>query len=214
MSQQPPYPPQGPQGFPGGYQPPGFNPGNPQNYSLPGVTRTSAAAITSLIFGLLGMCIPVVSGIVAVITGIVGISATSNPSVKGRPMAVIGLIFGLLSLLVWGTGGIWFSRHLELKGPTHDFVAKYFDNVQSGNYDAALADSTAAVTDTALKAEAAKTQNWGTLNTRQIVVVNDIKNMDMAIGTCQFSTGQHKFQMILKHDPTGALKVDSFMWTQ
>src|ERR1700728_2634584 len=97
MSQYPP-------GVPPGYPPPNFPPGMPpgmgQGYFMPGASRTSGAAITSLVCGLLG-CVPLVTGVVAVITGIVGISATSNPAVKGRGMAIAGLILGLISVGLW-----------------------------------------------------------------------------------------------------------------
>ena len=71
----------------------------PMNYVQPGLvpTRTSAAAVTSLICGVLG-CF-VVTGIVAVITGIVGLKATKNPQVKGRGLAIAGLILGIITTL-------------------------------------------------------------------------------------------------------------------
>src|SRR5271156_6556428 len=103
MSQYPPggtpgYPP--PPNYPPG-MPPGMPPGFAgQGYSMPASTRTSGAAITSLVCGLLG-CVPFVTGLVAVITGIIGISATGNPAVRGRGMAIAGLILGLLSIGGW-----------------------------------------------------------------------------------------------------------------
>src|SRR5580658_10429866 len=104
MSQYPP--PGGSQGFPPNY-PPNLPPGRPGagGYSLPPATTTSAAAITSLVCGLL-MCIPVVTGLVAVLTGIIGLAATSKPTVKGRGMAMAGLILGIISLLGWGAAGV------------------------------------------------------------------------------------------------------------
>lgn len=56
--------------------------------------RTSAAAVASLIFGILG-CL-VITGIIAVITGIIGLKATKDPNVKGRGFAITGIILGLL----------------------------------------------------------------------------------------------------------------------
>lgn len=62
-------------------------------------TRTSAAAVTSLICGLLG-CF-VVTGIIAIITGIIGLRATRDPNVRGRGLAIAGLVLGVL----FGLGG-------------------------------------------------------------------------------------------------------------
>lgn len=83
--------------------PPGY--GNPPPPTQPYGTmpvqppRTSIAAVFSLICGLLG-CF-VVTGIIAVITGIIGLSATKNPHVKGRGLAIAGIVTGLL----FGLGG-------------------------------------------------------------------------------------------------------------
>jgi hypothetical protein len=73
------------------------------NYAQPGMqpTRTSAAAIASLICGILGCFI--ITGIAAIITGIIGLRATRNPQVKGRGLAIAGLSLGVLTTLA-GTG--------------------------------------------------------------------------------------------------------------
>ena len=79
--------------FPPSNQPSNFGPVPPQPpyAGMPPAyqpQRTSAAAVTSLVCGILGCFI--ITGIVAIITGIIGLSATSNPNVKGRGMAVAG----------------------------------------------------------------------------------------------------------------------------
>ena len=64
------------------------------------VQRTSAAAVASLIFGILGCLI--ITGIIAIITGFIGLGATKNPNVKGRGMAIAGIILGLIGTLGGG----------------------------------------------------------------------------------------------------------------
>ena len=67
---------------------------------------TSAAAIASLVLGILG-CVPVITGLLAVVLGIVGIRSTRNPDVRGRGLAIAGLILGGVSLLGWvGLGSL------------------------------------------------------------------------------------------------------------
>ncbi len=77
----------------------------PSPYPVPMAWRTSGLAITSLVCGLL-LCIPGLSGLLAIIFGITGISATKNPAVRGRGMAVAGLILGFVNFGLWGLGGI------------------------------------------------------------------------------------------------------------
>src|SRR5271154_2442314 len=99
MSQPPMYPP--PPGNypppPGSYPPPGAY---PPGFPMPGARRTSAAAIVSLIFGILG-CIPFVGSTVAIRCGIIGFKAAGRPDVKGRGLAVTGIILGLIWLVLY-----------------------------------------------------------------------------------------------------------------
>ncbi len=102
--------------------------------------RTSAAAVASLIFGILG-CL-VITGIIAVITGIIGISATKNPNVKGRGMAIAGLILGLIGtigggLCIGGGGLTAYAIYKEAK-PAIETVSGLADAASKGDYDKAM----------------------------------------------------------------------------
>jgi hypothetical protein len=65
--------------------------------------RTSAAAMASLIFGLIGAVggclICGIPPIVAIITGHIGVARTRGGMLKGHGMALAGLIMGYLMLL-------------------------------------------------------------------------------------------------------------------
>ena len=104
--------------------------------------RTSVAAICSLVFGLLG-CIPFVTGLVAVILGIVGINKTKNPMVTGKGMAIAGLILGVLSLLGWtgmiaaGGAGIYAMR--QAGEPARVVAEEFARDLSEGKVDAAVA---------------------------------------------------------------------------
>ena len=78
-----------------------------------GGKRTSGMAIASLILGILGI------SILAIIFGAIGISQTGkDPNLKGRGMAVAGLVLGILWLIgvvfwiiaaiFWATSFWWF----------------------------------------------------------------------------------------------------------
>lgn len=78
---------------PGQTMPPGWTP----NQMMPTPVRTSGAAIASLVLALLWIC--GVGSLAAIILGIVGISATKAGAMKGRGMALAGLVIGALGLL-------------------------------------------------------------------------------------------------------------------
>lgn len=131
--------------------PPSPTPPPTPNYAPPGMypqqTRTSAAAVTSLICGILG-CL-VITGIIAIITGIIGISATKNPNVKGRGLAIAGLILGLIGTIGGGIciGGGGFAAvmaYQEAK-PAIETVSGFANASSAGDYDKAMqfVDSTA-----------------------------------------------------------------------
>lgn len=138
MSQVPPAPQQ-----PYGQQPYGQPPGQPAGgtYSMPAQRKTSGAAVTSLILGILG-CIPFITGLLAVIFGVVGIKATSDPRYSGRPMAVIGLILGIISLGLWGLfGGAGYAAFAYTR-PAREAARQFASDLAANNVDAAHARTT------------------------------------------------------------------------
>jgi hypothetical protein len=213
MSQYPPpggppmYPPNMPPGGPGGFGPPG--------YSLPPQSRTSAVAIVSLVCGLLSFCIPLITSAIAVITGIIGIVQTGHPAVKGRGMAIAGLILGLLSIAGWGVFGLAAYRVFQKSGPERIFAQQYVTDLAAGKVDQCVQNSTANIVPDQLKADAAQAQNWGTL--QQAIAIpqnfnynNGASNITFT-GVTTFSNGNHKFMITVVKDSSGS-KVDSFQW--
>jgi prepilin-type processing-associated H-X9-DG protein len=62
--------------------------------------QSNGFATASLISGILGFCIPVLGGIVAIVLGIVGLTKTKDPRVGGKGMAIAGLVLGGVSIVV------------------------------------------------------------------------------------------------------------------
>jgi hypothetical protein len=136
---QPPY--GGPPQFPPGQYPPGqYPPGAyPPGYPPPGMMmpppRTSAAAVISLVLGIL-FCIPGIASLGAMLFGIVGIRATSSPQVRGRGIAITGLIFGLLGVLFWGAcaagGGYYWNTYYKPAGPERALAITFAQDMVGG----------------------------------------------------------------------------------
>jgi len=189
----------------------------PSGYSLPPATRTSGAAITSLVCGLI-MCIPFVTGLVAVITGFIGIGTTSNPAVKGRGMAIAGLILGFLSIAGWGLfgGGMLVLFH----GSTAQriFAKQYLADLSAGNIDQCVQHSSSKLTKAQIDGYSKQAQGWGTLNDTTVMAFSLDNNSNGTFkgavsGACKFSGGTHTFVMALIKE-SGEMKVDSFLWQQ
>src|SRR4051794_10051253 len=67
-------------------------------YQPPQPPRTNGWAIASLIFGLVG-CLEI-TGILAIIFGIMGINKSKQPGVGGRGLSIAGIVIAILMMLV------------------------------------------------------------------------------------------------------------------
>jgi len=78
-----------------------FQPNAPIPYYPGAPIPTSGWAVASLVTGLLAFCVPILAGGFAIVSGAIGMSQTANGRMKGRGMAVAGLILGVLSMLFY-----------------------------------------------------------------------------------------------------------------
>ena len=184
---------------------------------MPASTRTSGAAIASLICGLL-FCVPFLTSLLAFIFGLVGISSTKNPNVRGRGMAIAGLILGILGLLTWGGGAHWFRHAMQSTVAERGFARTYVDDLLAGNLDADVAKSTDKVTHDDLQAMQQQAQPWGSLQNTYIFALPPAYPNGtyacFAVGVCQFAGGQHQLRLELTKDASGQLLVNSIAWTK
>lgn len=102
--------------------------------------RTSASAITSLVTGIL-ICIPVVTGLAAIVFGILGIKATARPNVRGRGLAIAGLVLGCVGLLAQAGIGLAVWSFVSSSEPAREYVRTYMDDFYAGNFEALSARS-------------------------------------------------------------------------
>jgi hypothetical protein len=197
MSQVPPAPPYGnpPPGY--GAPPPGYGAPPPPGYPVPGQSKSNGMAITSLIFGILG-CIPWITGLIAVITGVLGIrKASREPQAGGKGMAITGLVLGLLSIVLWSVFGgaalAFFSGTKVQREVAREFVKA----ISAGDVAKAQTYCTPDITTAELTAMAAQAKGWGTLNdTTAVGAKMEVKpgeKMIMAAIVAQYSTTQKQF---------------------
>jgi len=185
-------------------------------YSLPPQTRTSGAAVASLITGILG-CIPFITGICAIIFGLIGIGATRNPAIRGRAMAVIGLILGLLSVLGWGlfTGSAYY---LKKNTPIvqEQFAANTFlMDLSSNNVASAKKYTNASVADTDLAAAVAQIKDWGGVQSMAPAINGDFLESSrngIVDENVIFPSGTKLFHFKMSRGDDGTWKIDSFTY--
>jgi hypothetical protein len=174
-------------------------------------TRTSGAAVTSLVCGLL-LCIPGLTGLLAIIFGLVGISSTKNPMVRGRGMAIAGLILGLANFGLWAGGTeTWWKN----TAPERAAATKFINDLSAGNAAAAAGDCSSKVTADQLKTALDWfTQQGPVQSVQPFAFANqNANNPAMPAGTfgrITFTSGQrHAFSIQLINDQ-GTWKVDGF----
>lgn len=199
MSQYPPPPPSN--------VPPGMMPPPPLGggYGMaPGPQRTSGAAVASLIFGILG-CVPWLTGLTAVILGIVGLKSTKDPRVSGRGMAIAGLILGGISILAWtayfslvgaAVFGLWHGSAAQ-----REVARQFLTDLSKQDVVAASSKTTSAVPKEEVQALADQVKPWGSLNDTTILSTGVAKTPDRAettlAGSATFAQGKHGFSMRL-----------------
>lgn len=199
MSQFPPPPPGQPSFPPGGY-------GQP----MPGARKTSGAAITSLVCGLL-FCIPGITGLVAIITGVIGIKSTSKPNVGGRGMAIAGMILGVLSIIGWIVigGTMWWGLNMVKEQVKS---AEYFTQaVTAGDYAKAAEYTSAGFNEGEIRSLGEQIKDWGSLTDMQMSGTKGSKTLGgtsvTITGTATFSkAGQKNFEVTLVEE-NGKLKI-------
>jgi len=73
-------------------------------------TRTSGMAVAALVMGIIGFLFFGFLSILAIIFGAIGMSQTNkDPNLKGRGMAVTGLVLGIISIIGWVIAMIFWS---------------------------------------------------------------------------------------------------------
>ncbi len=137
--------------------------------------RTSAAAIASLVCGLLG-CVPFLTGLAAVVLGIVGIKKTKDPMITGKGMAIAGLVLGCLSLAGWtvttavSAYGVYAA--LQLGEPARKTAEQFTRDLSEGKIDEAVALSVEGMDRASLAAMSERMKSWGTFQSLSMTSIN------------------------------------------
>ena len=192
------------------YPNPNFPAGDFQPIQPP---RTSGAAIASLILGIIG-CIPLLTGILAVILGAVGLSATKKPNVGGRGLAIAGLVLGLVSIVGWtGFGGLMEWAYIETK-PTRMAAKTFVTDLSNGDITSANVLCVPGTSKESLQATSDQMKDWGTLGKVRffsfIAKSSQSYSTRIVSGAAQFANSMHTVQITFVTQPDGSEKIKSW----
>ena len=217
MSQMPPTNPYGQQPPPPYGQPPGYPPQGypPPGYPPPGYppARTSGSAVTSLIFGIV-FCIPFVSGLLALIFGIVGVRATRSPAVRGRGMAVAGLVLGVIGLIGWtvyvAAAGV--TVYALFNGAMNPMIAQqFFQRVSTGDTNAALKLCRPGTPAADVQATIDQMKSYGRMTSFNTSTTSTTNGDTTMSGTIDFANGSnHAFKAEVDKGSSGVPLVESW----
>ena len=197
-------------------QPPQFGAMPPAGgYALPpGQRRTNGLAITSLILGILG-CIPWITGLLAVVFGILGIRKTRDPQVGGKGIAIAGLVLGILSFIGWSVLVTpivgFFATIVQASAPQRAMAKQFFADMADQDVPAAHSMVSSSLSPDQVQALADKIKPWGafidTTNTSvNITDVNGLKHTTLT-GVARFAQGTHPYTISFTQE-NGEWKVE------
>lgn len=124
--------------------------------------RTNGAAVASLILGILG-CVPFLTGLLAVVFGVVGIRKARAPQVGGKGLAIAGIILGVLSIGIWSAFGGTIFAVFRGTAAERETVKQFMGHLAAGDVDAAMAQTDGTIPREQVEAQVAAVKTWGPL---------------------------------------------------
>lgn len=165
--------------------------------------RRSGAAVASLVFGLL-LCVPFVTGLLAIVTGLVGLGATRAGGRTGRGLATVGLILGVLNLVTWGAAtpkmiALGKSAYTQVTAQ-NDIARQFFRDLSAGDVAAAAGKCHSTMPREALEQGAQTLQSWGALQDVTVSSVNVQSSTStgdswLIQGTAKYASGDRNFKV-------------------
>lgn len=188
---------------------------NEPGYPQP-ITKLSGAAIASLILGVLG-CIPFITGLGAIVCGIVGIKSTSKPGMRGKGLAITGLILGIVNLVGWtglGAMGVWGYGKTK---PDRMMGTSFVQDLSASNIPAAQALCVPGTSADSLQQTATQLQGYGPFKSVTFMSFNYNANIGQP-GTGQiggiavFGNVTKQVTITVTHPPGGTAQISSWQF--
>lgn len=185
-------------------------------YMPPQPPKTSGAAITSLVCGLL-LCIPVIPQLIAIITGFIGLKSAGKPGMSGRGLAIAGLVLGFIGLLGWVVGGgltaFGVGAIFKMSAPMVADCKSFTTDLANGNVDSAYAFCDSSIPRDEIKSLSDTVQKWGSFTDLSLPV----RKKELVSGTwywsfsgaATFSSGVRTAEFEMRQQTDGSFKINS-----
>lgn len=174
---------------------PGYPPGG-----YPPPPRGNGPAVASLVLGILG-CVPLITGLLAILFGIIGLRRARQPYTSGKGLAVAGLVLGIVSILFW-CSCVGFSSVMYVRsGPARSVTRQYIQDLSTNHLAAAQASAASQVRLSQIQGQRDEVSQWGNLTDVRFTAmyyntVNGISQWRLT-GIASFAQGPHWFEALL-----------------
>jgi len=163
----------------------------------PPANAWSIAAAASLACGIF-LIVPFFAGLAAVALGVIGVRQVneSNPTMRGRRLAVAGIILGLLNIFGWTA---YFTMIGEISDPGRSVARLFINDLNSANTADARRQCLDNVHSDRLKAASNQLKDWGGVRSISVLYVTsetaDEITTGSVRGTLRTPTCEHLFQL-------------------
>jgi len=163
----------------------------------PPANAWSIASVASLACGIF-LIVPFFAGLAAVALGVIGIRQVneSKPKMRGRRLAIAGVILGLLNVVGWTA---YFRFISEISGPGRSVARLFINDLNSANAADARRQCLDNVRSDRLKAASNQLKDWGGVNSISVLYVSretaDGITTGAVRGTLRTPSGEHAFQL-------------------
>ncbi|WP_428937629.1 DUF4190 domain-containing protein [Fontivita pretiosa] len=175
----------------------------------PGAARTNGMAVASLICGLL-ICVPVLTSLLAIVFGILGIRKANQTQVGGKGMAIAGLVLGVLGILGWvsfGTASYMGFHALKdrVLQPAEQTGSAFFTSLAEGDTAKAQSYTTGKLSSAELESLSAQLKGLGSFKDFSISRFDADSSGGNSIhivvaGSANFQNGSKRFTATLVGD--------------
>jgi len=170
----------------------------------------SIAAIASLACGIF-LIVPFFAGLAAVALGVIGIRQANELNMRGRRLAIAGVILGVLNILGWIA---YFKLISEISGPGRTVAHHFIDDLNSADSAKAQSECLANVGPDRLMAATNQVKSWGGVKSVAVFYITSDSANGVTTGSVRGFVrtpgGEHLFQLQTVSDDRSNWKVRDF----
>ena len=179
---------------------------------VPQSSKLSGTAVASLVCGLAG-CLPGLTSLAAIVLGFMGMRASSRPNIRGRGLAIAGIILGVLGLLGWaGFGSTMYGIYKASELPRQE-AESFLRDLADGNQAAALARCERSIPAETVPALAKRAAGYGkfkdlSLPERNASVSGGVTTWELN-GQAIFEKTSRPITFVIIRRPDGTYRIES-----